>query len=434
MATIYGSHQSVSDVIALELEKIEKKIEILFEIDDTFYSQVEKSADATPVNSRDMKIPVQFAPGGYFGQWNPDGGNLGRGSGPSYENAIIPTVDFRYALEWTKKTEWTTEGTKAITSTMNRNLAQAMPNFRAHMDSMCMTGGNGVLGTITASSNAGGATGTDTFVLSNDFGVKLLMEGQKVCFYDATMTTKLNTHGDPEITFRDVPTRTIKTFPAVATAPDVIPPVGAKVVIEGVTGANPVSLFGVPYHVSNSSAGNWLGFSRANYPAVRASRVDAGGAALSLPFPRLALNLLGDRAQSTKKLKLKIWLHPAQVAAYETLGQQVNVMNIDKKASTQGLDLYFGEDMSMAGVPLQPSFKWNKTRIDMLDMSSWGRAELKKPGFYTSDGRKFFEVRGGDGGVAAATLLYVVSSWNLFTSNPQENAYIDNLLVPAGYL
>ena len=429
MATAFGSHQSVSDVLALQLEKIEKKIEILFEIDDTFYSQVEKSADAVAVNARDMKVPIQFAPGGYFGQWNPDGGNLGRGSGPSYENAVIPTVDFRYALEWTKKAEWTTNGgTDAVISTMNRNLAQAMPNFRAHMDSMCMTGGNGVLGTVTAYSTGGGA---DTLVLSNDFGVKLLMEGQKVNIYDTTLATKKTINGEPEIVFRDVPTRTIKLSP-VTTTP-AVPAVGDKIVIEGVTGANPVSLFGVPYHVSNSSAGNWLGFSRANYPAVRASRVDGAGAALTLPLPRLALNLLGDRAQSTKKLKLKIWLHPAQVAQYETLGQQVNVMNIDKKASTQGLDLYFGEDMSMAGVPLQPSFKWNKTRIDMLDMSSWGRAELKKPGFYTADGRKFFEVRGADGGVAAATLLYIVASWNLFTTNPQENAYIDNLLVPAGY-
>jgi len=429
MATVFGSHQSVSDVTALQLEKIEKKIEILFEIDDTFYSQVEKSAEATPVNSRDMKIPIQFAPGGYFGQWNPDGGNLGRGSGPSYENAIIPTVDFRYALEWTKKSEWVTEGTKAIASTMNRNLAQAMPNFRAHMDSMCMTGGNGVLATVTAASSAGGF---DTIVVSNDFGVKLLMEGQKIEVYNSTLSTKKNVNGSPEIVFRDVPTRTFKIPTDTGTTPLVVA-VGDKIVIEGVTGANPISLLGVPYHVSNSSVGNWLGFSRPNYPQVRASGVDAGGALLSLPFPRLALNLLGDRASSTKKLKLKAWMHPAQVAQYETLGMQTVTMN-RTTGGTPSLDMYFGEEMAMAGVPIKPSFKWNRTRIDILDMSSWGRAELKKPGFYTADGRKFFEVRGADGGVAAATLVYIVSSWNLFTTNPQENAYIHNLLVPTGYL
>lgn len=424
MPSITGA-TNAQDTLAIQLEKIEKKIEILFEIDDTFYSQVEKSMDATPVNNRDLKIPVQFAPGGFFGQWNPDGGSLGRGGGPLYENAVIPAVNFRYALEWTKMSEWATEGTRAIVSTFNRNLSQAMPNFRAHMDSMCMTGGNGVLGTVASTATA---AGVDTTVLSNDFGVKLLSVGQKVNIWPTAFGAP-RAPGLVTITYRDVPTRTIKH----AAVTGIV--TGDKIVIEGATSNPPVSLLGVPYHVSNSSAGNWLGFSRANYAQVRASRVDGGGALLSLPFPRLALNLLGDRAQNAKKLKLKAWMHPAQVAQYEALGQAAGLMTIDKKATTQGLDLYFGEDMSLAGVPIKPSFKWNRTRIDILDMSSWGRAELHKPGFYTADGRKFFEVREPtDGSVVASTLLYVVSSWNLFTTNPQENAYIDNLLPPAGYV
>ena len=417
--------QSNADVLAVQLEKIEKKISVLYEIEDTFYSQVEKSADVVAVNSRDMKIPVQFAPGGYFGQYNPDGGNLGRGSGPSYENAIIPTVDFRYALEWTKKSEWATQGdAKAIISSFNKNMAAAMPHFRAHMDSMCMTGGNGVLGTVTATSTA---AGVDTTVLDVDFGVKLLMEGQKINVYNSTLATQRTTPGsEPEISFRDVPTKTIKHGAVTGIL------VGDKIVIEGVSGPSPISLLGVPYHVSNSSTGSWLGFPRSSTPAIRASRVDAGGAALSLPFPRLALNLLGDRSGSTKKPNIKAWLHPAQAAAYESLGMLVTT--IDKTSSAnQSLDLYFGGAMTMAGVTVQQSFKWDKRRIDYLNMDSWGRAELKAPGFYTSDGRKLFEVRGSDGGVVTSTLLYLVASWNLFTSNPQENAYIDNLAIPAGY-
>jgi len=417
--------QNVADTLAIQLEKIEKKIEVLYEIEDTFYSQVEKSADATPVNTRDMKIPLQFAPGGYFGQYNPDGGNLGRGSGPHYENAVIPIVDFRYALEWTKKAEWATQGdAKAIISVFNKNMASAMPHFRAHMDSMCMTGGNGVLGTVTATSNAGGF---DTIVLDVDFGVKLLMEGQKINLYSSALAQQTVPGDEPEIVFRDVPTKTIR----VATIPGGVA-VGDKIVIEGVSGASPVSLLGVPYHVSNSTAGTWLGFTRSTTPAIRASRVDAGGSGLSLPFPRLALNLLGDRSGSMKKPNIKAWMHPAQAAAYESLGMLVTTIDKDSGGS-QGMDLYFGGNMTMAGVPIQQSFKWDKRRIDFLNMDSWGRAELKKPGFYTSDGRKLFEVRGLDGGVAASTLLYLVASWNLFTSNPQENAYIDNLAIPAGY-
>ena len=417
--------QSNADVLAVQLERVEKKVEVLYEIEDTFYSQVEKSMDAVPVNSRDMKVPVQFAPGGYFGQYNPDGGNLGRGSGPSFEYAIVPTVDFRYALEWTKKAEWTTQGdTKSIINTFNRNLANAMPHFRAHMDSMCMTGGNGVLGTVASFGTSGGV---NTIVLDGDFGAKLLMEGQKVNIYDSTLATQRTTPGsEPEITYRDVPTRTIKIAAVSGIAN------GDKVVIEGVSGASPVSLLGIPYHVSNSSTGVWLGFTRSTTPAVRATRVDAGGSGLSVPFPRLALNFLMDRTGSNKKPNVKAWMHPAQAAAYESLGMLVS--SIDKSTSgSQGLDLYFNGNMSMAGVEVKTSFKWDKRRIDFLNMDSWKRAELKKPGFYTSDGRKLFEVRGSDGGVVTSTLLYLVASWNLFTSNPQENAYIDNLAIPPGY-
>jgi hypothetical protein len=261
-----------------------------------------------------------------------------------------------------------------------------------------------------------------------DFGVKLLMEGQKINIYNSTLTTQKTVLGEePEIVFRDVPTKTIR-FAAVTP----VPAIGDKIVIEGVTGQNPISLLGVPYHVSNSTAGSWLGFTRSSTPAIRASRVDAGGGGLSLPFPRLALNLLGDRSGTTKKPNIKAWMHPAQAAAYESLGMLVTTIDKDS-GGNQGMDLYFGGSMTMAGVTIQQSFKWDKRRIDFLNMDAWGRAELKKPGFYTSDGRKLFEVRGSDGGVATSTLLYLVASWNLFTSNPQENAYIDNLAIPAGY-
>lgn len=417
--------QGNTNVLSLQLERVEKKVEVLYELGDTFYSQVEKSAEAFAVSSRDMRIPLEISPGGYFGQYDPNGGSLGRGSAASFEHGLVPTVDFRYALEWTKKAEWATQGdTKAVMSAFNRNLADAMPRFRSHMDSMCMTGGNGVLGTVASFSTG---SGVDTIVLENDYGVKLLMKGQKVNVYNSTLSTQRTTTGsEPEITYRDVQTRTIK-IAAVSGISN-----GDKIVIEGVTGATPVSLLGVPYHVNNSSTGSWLGFTRSSTPEIRATRVDAGGSGLTVSFPRLALNLLNDRTgDSTKKPKVKAWAHPCQAAAYEAQGMLIS--QIDKKASEQPLDLYFGDDMTMAGAPLKQSYKWNKSRIDYLNMDKWNRAELHKPGFYTHEGKKLFEVRGADGGVVTSTLLYLVGSWNLYTRNPQENTYIDNLAVPTGY-
>ena len=87
----------------------------------------------------------------------------------------------------------------------------------------------------------------------------------------------------------------------------------------------------------------------------------------------------------------------------------------------------------MAGMPVRESFSWNKTRIDIVNLDVWGRGETLPLGFYTSDGRKIFELRGASGGVATSEIFYMVVGTQLFVSNPAATAYIDNLAVPAGY-
>jgi hypothetical protein len=89
--------------------------------------------------------------------------------------------------------------------------------------------------------------------------------------------------------------------------------------------------------------------------------------------------------------------------------------------------------MQLAGAPIKTSFNWNKTRIDFVVESLWGRAEILPIGFYTSDGRKIFELRGASGGVAAADIFYMVVGFQTFVLNPAGTAYIDNLAIPSGY-
>jgi hypothetical protein len=202
-------------------------------------------------------------------------------------------------------------------------------------------------------------------------------------------------------------------------------------VISGVTATPPVSLLGVPYHHSNASTGTWLGFDRATTPEIRANRVDALGAALALPFPRVAINKIGDRLGMDSIVKVTAWMHPCQKQAYEELGQLVSV--IQKAPRQEGLDLYFNDNMQMAGAPIKTSFSWDKKRIDFIVNEVWGRAEMNAPGFYTVDGRKIFELRGASGGVATAQIFYITASFNLFINNPAACSYIDNLAVPTGY-
>lgn len=417
--------QIESQVVGLEVERVEKKLPIMFDLEDTFYSMVEKSGAAQPVSNRAMRIPLKLRPGGRFGHFNPDNYDMGVGDAPTYDKATITVAHLKYAMQWSKLVEWSTDSDrKAIVNAYQDMLAGAMPEFRRAVNTLCMTGGNGVLGTVTSTSNS---AGVDTDILSTDgFGVKLLRFGQPVQVYDSTLATNRTASGAVQISYYDLPTKTIK-HPSVAgiTA-------GDKYVIDGVSGASPVSLLGVPYHNNNASTGTWLGFDRSLTPEIRANRVNAAGA-LALPFPRLAINKLGDRVGRKNVGKsIKAFMHPCQQQAYEALGQLVSI--IQKTSKDEALDLYFGDGMQMAGAPIVPDqFMWDKTRIDFLPMDLWGRAEMHEASFYEVGGRKIFEMRGLSGGVQTSQLQYLTVSFNLFNQNPAAMSYIDALTVPSGY-
>jgi hypothetical protein len=123
-------------------------------------------------------------------------------------------------------------------------------------------------------------------------------------------------------------------------------------------------------------------------------------------------------------------MHPAQKQAYEQIGQLVSM--IYKEAKEQKLDMYF-DGMQMAGAPVKTSFNWDKTRIDFVVKDVWGRGEILPLDFYTTDGRKIFEIRGASGGVATADIFYMVIGTQTFVSNPAATAYIYSLAVPSGY-
>ncbi len=90
-----------AQVVALQLEKVRRKLPILYERDDTFFSLIQKR-DVERVSTRTARIPLQVSPGGNFGYASFDGGDLGRGSGTTYDFAQITPVGLRFAVEITK--------------------------------------------------------------------------------------------------------------------------------------------------------------------------------------------------------------------------------------------------------------------------------------------------------------------------------------------
>jgi hypothetical protein len=415
-----------SQVAALELERVIPKIRVLFERDDKFYANIKKR-DVEKISNRQMRIPLELRPGGSFQYFNADGGDLGRGGGPTFDKAVITPVFVSENIEYTKLTQWSTDDErKAVTNGVRRLTATALDELRRQLDAQMMQNGTGVVGTITTVSTT---AGVDTYTLTTDgFGARLVRFGQTIQVFDTTLATL---RGTGLITQWDVENKTISVTPAIAgaVATDVI-------VVNGI--ASPASLpalYGVPYHHSNASAGTWLGFSRAATPEIRANRVNANNASLALPFPRLAINKIGNRVGIDNTFNPRAWMHPAQVQAYEEIGQLVIL--ITKSAKDEALDMYFGngkgEGMQMAGARVTGSFNWDKTRIDFVVDEVWGRGEILPIGFYTTDGRRIFEIRGPSGGVTTADIFYMVCGMQTFVSNPAACAFIDQLAVPTGY-
>jgi hypothetical protein len=408
------------NVVALELEKVVDDVQVLFDYDDKFFTSIDKK-NVIKTSYRSMRVPLALRPGGNFGYYNPDGGDLGRGSGPQWDKATLQSVFVKEGIEYTKLTQYSTDSDqKSVKNAVRELVAKALDEFKKQLDSQMMQPGTGQVGTVSSVTTSGGI---DTVVCTNTFGVKLMRFNQVVQVFDTTMATN---RGTATVVGWDVQNNTVQLSPATTgiVATDVL-------ITEGIS--SPLSmpaLYGVPYQHSNASTGTWLGFSRASTPEIRANRVNAASSAFSLPLPRLSINQIGNRVGMDNSFNPQAWLHPCQKQAYEDYGQSVSF--IQKAPKEEGLNMYF-DKMSMAGAPTRESFSWAKDRIDFVSDKVWGRGETLPIGFYKSDGRNIFEIRGASGGVATAEIFYMVWGGQFFVNNPAACAYIDNLAIPTGY-
>src|SRR2546422_1195692 len=213
---------SNSQAVALQLEKVRDKIPLLYERDDILLAMIQQRGDVEKVSSRNMRLPLQLVPGGKAGSYNPDGGDLGRGSGTTYDVAQVTPIFFKFAVEITKLLEYATNAReKAIENAAKREVANGMKQFRSFLDKVIQTAGNGVLGTISSISG-------NVFTMAVPTGAALVYPGQTIQIYDTTLTTNRNvaaavvtsvTAADP---ISAAQTITVDNVPTVTIAGDVI--------------------------------------------------------------------------------------------------------------------------------------------------------------------------------------------------------------------
>jgi len=420
--------QNNAATIALQLEKVRDKVPLLYERDDVLISMIQARGDVEKVSSRNMRLPLQVNPGGKAGSYNADGGDLGRGSGSQYDVAQVSPIFFRFAVEITKLVEYATSAReKAIENSVKREIANGMKQFRTFLDKVIQTAGNGVLGSISA-------INANTFTMTVPSGAALVYVGQTIQIYDPTLTTNRNVAASvvSSVTAADpisaTQTITVDNVPA-GTA------VGDLMVHDGLTGASPVSLFGVKYHQNNATTGTWLNLNRATYPQQLATpRVNAANAALVPGHVRLAINKVRKALGINQLGKLIAYTSVEQEHAWENLGITISqVVKEGPGGRASDLDLLFSGKKTMSGIPIKTSVNADQTRVDFLDLSHWGRAVMKDIDFFEVGGQTVFPIYGASGGVAASFIFYFDTGFQVWNDSPRSGSYVDSLARPSGY-
>src|SRR6202167_3628704 len=375
------SVQNNAQTVALQLEKVRDKVPLLYERDDVLLSMIQQRGDVEKVSSRNMRLPLQLIPGGKAGSYSADGGDLGLGSGTTYDVAQVTPIFFRFAVQITKLVEYASNSReKAIENAVKREIASGMKQFRSFLDKVIQTAGNGVLGTISSISGS-------TLTMTVPTGAPLVYVGQTIQIYDPTLTTNRNVAAsvvtnvlgaDPI----NAQTITVDNVPSGTSANDVI-------VHDGLSGSQPVSLFGIKYHQNNATTGTWLNLNRATYPQqLQTPRVNAGNSALVPGHARLAINKVRKALGINQLGKLIAYTSVEQEHAWENLGITVSqVVKEGPGGRASDLDMLFSGKKTMSGIPIKSSVNADQTRVDFLDLSHWGRAVMKDIDFFEAGGK-----------------------------------------------
>jgi hypothetical protein len=425
------AQQTNAQVVAAQLERVVDKIEVLYERGDESLQMIQKANDVKTVSTRNMRIVLQVTAGGKGGTYNPDGGDLGQGSGESYDVATLSPVYKKMSFQMTSLAQWATDSDeKAIIDETNRIVSEGMLQFRAYLDKCFNATASFSLGVISA------INGT-VLTMAVPTGAQLVYENQTIQLYDTTQTINRNANAGITTTVLASDPITAQTIVVDQLPPGVV--VGDNIMSDGLVGANPIDIFTIKYHQNNAAVGVWQNLNRATYPVKLATpRVNGNSGALVPMQPWLAVNKIKKSLGLNKVAKLLAHMAVEQSQAWNQLATTVQIIDRSRRETGEGQDMgiraYDAGPGNMCGIPIKEAQNADQTRIDFLDLSVFGRAVMNPVGFFKgANGKVWFQIYGASGGIAAAMQFHYIYNFQVFNRNPRRGAFIDTLARPSGF-
>lgn len=398
---------------------------------NVFLDLVEKGEVET-IGERNFRVPAEVTAGGRAGTYDPQMGDMGRGTSPTGIVMIQSYFSSRLNFEFDQLQIKATQTKKtAIQNPFLECVSKGFKEFMLYWDKWIHNDGTARLATATAFSNG---TGVTVYTLSTDFGAQRLRRGQFVTVYDSTFTT-IRSAGTLFINGMSTQGRTITLSGVVpgATSTDVI-------TFEGVSGASPAGPRGLGYWISNAASGTTAGINRANESQIVSKSVNANNspwtAEMTMAIYHRLLNDRGEVARGIVGLAA-----PAQQAAVYSNVMSIQLFDL-AKTSAQAVDRLpklAGKDTFMWGnVPHMVDIHTDTSQVYYLVPNYFGIARLDGVKWFETPGKtgadaRFFQLSGGSGAPAAGVWFGFTRDEDIYSIDPGAQATLYNLPLGALY-
>lgn len=417
---------SATDIASLELEGVQDVINDLT-LDEKQLDTYFNNNRAEQVGTIAYRIVMKWAKPGHFQMGSLDGGTLPTGPGTKWQKGAVTPQVIMLPTGWTKLVELA--GKKApqvaITNVVDEVMNDVTEQLANAREVLLQTDGAGTLGIVSSID-----TVNQIYTLnSTPFGTRLLQAGLTVDIVNPANNLR---RGSVTLDYNFNFLGSAQTF-GYSTANVGGAQANDIVRVQGVTDGAPVGIYGLAYFISTSTQGSTLGVTRANSPFMVSNGYNNGGAQITLPIFRLIINQIKQRI-GKRGLKGQFFhTHPSQVASYEELGFQLQMIPLgDGKA--KGLDLLFSGEKSVEGYPIVENVRADQLSWYFIQPKAFGKVQYGSGPFWydTGIGKIYPIIDGSTGTPKTAFGATMIDPRQYFCDNLVAQAVISQCGVPVG--
>ena len=399
---------------AAQIEAIRPELAELILLSAVFYGRIEDRTDLTPVGSRPTRVPIQAISGGAFGTLNPDGADMGTGSGPQEVPGYLSPAYYVQASQYTALAEWATDSSaKAIQDYVALTHEQASETFGGYMDVLAQGDGSNTLDTIVA-------VGAGYLTVNN---ANFFQSNQLVDIWTAVGGAFVATL---QIQVEDVESNAIWMTTAIPGG--VV--AGMAILAHGASGQANTGIFGIKYYNVGSNVGNFMGIPRASYPGrFIAANINLGGASLTPAAVRaigyqIVLNMGQKIAAAQEPV---VHCNVDMQAQWENNALMVQSVTLNDLKGDESQDMLKRKAVTtLAGREILSNPRATPGRIDFIDLKNWWRLTTKPADLYDVGGQTVFPLIGASGGLQSQNIFYTVCGTQLGVTNARISGFISN--------